>query len=140
MRFRAGDCGPESEIGRGGRLQRRSGLIVRDPRSRVSANPLGVCGIHDGDSFRMLVLQMMFLCVNLFMLLQVLGSFEGFLADLRRAIDKREVWLCKWDGETHFANVRLEWSVDWRERERDKWEEGERELDVMNVPRRWLVI
>lgn len=88
----------------------------------------------------MLVLQMMFLCVNLFMLLQVLGSFEGFLADLRRAIDKREVWLCKWDGETHFANVRLEWSVDWRERERDKWEEGERELDVMNVPRRWLVI
>lgn len=92
MWFRAGHCGPESEIGGGGRLRSRNGLVVRDPRSRVSTYPLGVDGIYDGDGFGMLVLQVMFLCVNLFMLLKVLRSFEGFLAD--------------------FADVRLEWGMD----------------------------
>jgi hypothetical protein len=32
--------------------------------------------------FRMFVMDVMFLCVNLFMLLEILGSLEGFAANL----------------------------------------------------------
>jgi hypothetical protein len=47
-------------------------------------DPGEISRIGDSDRFGMLVLDMMCLCVNLFMFLEVLWSLERFLADLER--------------------------------------------------------
>lgn len=48
----------------------------------ISSDPLHISGVGYGDSFGVLVLNMMFFSVDLFVFLQVLGPLEGLFADL----------------------------------------------------------
>ena len=68
--------------------------LVVDGRKlgRISSNASGICGISHGDGLGMLVLGMMLFGVDLFVFLEILGTFEGLLAN--------------------FADVGLERSVD----------------------------
>jgi hypothetical protein len=59
---------------------------------RLAPDTLDVLGIGDGDGLGVLMLGMMLLGVDLFVLLEILGTLEGLVAD--------------------FADVRLEWCMD----------------------------
>lgn len=52
-------------------------------RGGIAAHTRDVGGIVYGDGLGVLVLGMVLLCVDLFVLFEVLGALEGFLADLR---------------------------------------------------------
>lgn len=70
-------------------LRSHGWFIVRAPRSRVPAYSLRIGRVYDGNGFGVLVLEMMFFGMNLFMLLEVLRSFEGLFAYLKS--DKGQV-------------------------------------------------
>ena len=54
-------------------------------------DPRDICRIGNSDRFRMFVLDMMCLCMNLFMFLEVLWSLEWLLADLEHRISPNMV-------------------------------------------------
>ena len=72
------------------RVERLGGQPIR--WSRLCFDSCCVYRVGDGDRLRMLVLGVMLLSMDLFVLLQILRSFERLLADL--------------------ANVRFEWCMD----------------------------
>lgn len=51
---------------------------------RGASHSLDIGGVDDCDRLGVLVLLMVLLCVDLFMLLEILGPFEGLFADLER--------------------------------------------------------
>lgn len=66
-----------------GRHEFRSRVCCRSgSRRRFAADSGNVRGIRDCDRFRVFMLGVVFFCMNLLMLLQVLGPLEGFVTDL----------------------------------------------------------
>lgn len=57
---------------------RKSGAIVHRLVTISGVNRVG-----NGDGLGVLMLGMMLFCVNLFMLLEILGSLEGLFTDLK---------------------------------------------------------
>ena len=83
----------------------------------LTADAGRVRGVGDSNRLGVLMLRMVLLCVNLLVFLEVLGTLEGFLADL--------------------ADMRFEGCVDCMVRERGAGEEGEREIGKTgSAPRR----
>ena len=66
-------------------------VVLRGARDRAAADAGDVCRILNGDRLGVLVLLVVLLGMDLFVLLQVLGTLERFLA--------------------YFANVWLQWCM-----------------------------
>jgi hypothetical protein len=49
----------------------------------ITAHSCYVCGVDYGDSFRVLMLSVVFFCMDFFMLFEILRTFERFLANLK---------------------------------------------------------